>query len=55
MVQGFTKNLLARRWIDVIGFDITSSDAHAASLAALWVTSYPKGRRWMRCQVILLK
>jgi hypothetical protein len=43
MVQGFAKNLLARRWVDVIGSDITASDAHAASLAALRVASYPRG------------
>jgi hypothetical protein len=54
MVQGFAKNLLARRWIDVIGFDITASDAHAAALVALGVASYPKGHRWTRCQVVLL-
>jgi hypothetical protein len=53
MVDAFTKNLLARRWADVLGFDNTASDANASSLAALPLVSYARvvdgrdGMRWL--------
>jgi hypothetical protein len=35
MVRGFAKILLARRWVDVVGFDNAVSGADASWLAAL--------------------
>ena len=40
MVRGFAKNLLARRWVDVVGFDSAVSGADASWLAALQVVNH---------------
>jgi hypothetical protein len=36
MVHGFAKNLLARRWGGVVGFEHAVGDEDLARLAALW-------------------
>jgi hypothetical protein len=43
MVRGFAKNLLARRWVGVVGFDNAASDADVSWLAVLRVASYLRG------------
>jgi len=43
MVHGFAKNLLARRWVGVVGFYNAASDADASWLAVLPVVSYLRG------------
>ena len=40
MVRSFAKNLLARRWVGVLGFDNGVRDADASWLAALRVVNH---------------
>jgi hypothetical protein len=44
MVRGFAKNLLARQWVDVVGFEHAVSDAADVScLVGLRVVSHLRG------------